>query len=103
MVYANKESTLDYNPAPIDTSGVALGDALDDLTELLARNVHDIWAQQRPFEGWHYGSARNDACKEHPCLVPYEQLPESAKEYDRKTAMETIKAIIALGYHIEKH
>jgi hypothetical protein len=93
---------LDYKPAPIDTSGATLNENLRDLTELLARNAHDNWARQRLSEGWRYGPERNDARKEHPCLVPYEQLPDSEKEYDRQTAMETIKAIIALGYRIEK-
>jgi hypothetical protein len=93
---------LDYKPAPIETSGVRLSEDLRDLTELLARNAHDNWARQRLSEGWRYGPERNDARKEHPCLVPYEQLPEAEKEYDRKTAMETIKAIIALGYRIDK-
>jgi len=93
---------LDYNPAPIETSGVRLSEDLRGLTELLARNAHDNWARQRLSEGWRYGPERNDARQEHPCLVPYEQLPEAEKEYDRTTAMETIKAIIALGYRIEK-
>ena len=93
---------MDYKPAPIETSGVKLSEDLRDLTELLARNTHDNWARQRLSEGWRYGPERNDARQEHPCLVPYEQLPEAEKEYDRTTAMETIKAIIALGYRIEK-
>ncbi len=93
---------MDYNPAPIETSGVRLSEDLRGLTELLARNAHDNWARQRLSEGWRYGPERNDARQEHPCLVPYEQLPEAEKEYDRTTAMETIKAIIALGYRIEK-
>ena len=32
----------------------------------------------------------------------YDALPESEKEYDRTTAMETVKTILALGYRIEK-
>ncbi|MEK6283709.1 MAG: RyR domain-containing protein [Acidobacteriota bacterium] len=90
-----------YVPAPIDTSGVTLSGGILELTELLARNAHEVWARQRLAEGWRYGAERNDARKEHPCLVPYEQLPESEKEYDRQTAMETIKAILALGYRLE--
>ena len=45
---------------------------------------------------------RDDARKEHPNLVPYEELSEADKDYDRATAMETIKAILSLGYRIEK-
>jgi len=69
------------------------------LTELLARNNHDIWAQKRLAEGWTCGP-RNDALKQNPCLVPYEELPESEKEYDRQTAIQTLKTIVALGYRI---
>ncbi len=43
---------------------------------------------------------RNDEAKKHPCLVPYAELPESEKEYDRRMAEETIKAIVTLGYRI---
>jgi ryanodine receptor 2 len=91
-----------YEPQPIDSSQVKLSNEILELTELLARNAHDHWAQQRMSEGWKYGPKRDDARKEHPCLVPYEQLPDSEKEYDRKTAMETLKAITALGYMISQ-
>jgi len=91
-----------YVPKPIDTSKVELTPDLLKLTELLAENVHNIWAAQRMAEGWTLGPERNDATKEHPCLVPYEELPEIEKEYDRNTAMKTLKAILALGYRIEK-
>ena len=91
-----------YNPQPIDTNGIELSGDLQELTELLAKNTHDIWAAQRLAERWKYGAARNDERKEHPCLVSYEDLPENEKEYDRKTAMETVKVIVTLGFRIEK-
>lgn len=90
-----------YNPQPLDTSGVVLPEALLGLLEQLAENTHDVWAAQRVKDGWTYGPKRDDANKKHPCLVPYADLPESEKEYDRKTAGETLKAVIALGYRIE--
>jgi hypothetical protein len=93
---------LKYNPKPIDTARVTLTDEIRELTELLAGNAHDIWARQRLAEGWRYGPRRDDAKKENPCLVPYEDLPESEKEYDRNAAIETLKAILALGYRIVK-
>ena len=89
-------------PEPIDTSNVELSEDILELTELLAKNAHDHWALQRMAEGWSYGPWRDDGKKEHPCLIPYKDLEESDKEYDRKGAMETLKAIIALGYKIEK-
>lgn len=91
-----------YNPNPIDTSRIDLPNDLLELTEKIAENVHEVWAQGRINEGWTYGEVRNDAKKETPCLVPYTELPEAEKEYDRKTALETIKLIIKLGYDIKK-
>ena len=91
-----------YIPKPVDTSAVQLPDDLIALTEQIAENVHDIWAQGRIADGWTYGEKRDDESKKTPCLVPYSQLSESEKEYDRNTAIETIKLIMALGYKIEK-
>lgn len=92
-----------YTPHPVDTSDVELSEELRMLTEELARNVHDIWALGRMNDGWTYGPERNDSLKHHPCLVDYYDLPESEKEYDRNTAMETLKTILKLGWGIEKN
>ncbi len=91
-----------YQPQPIDTKDVILEDELRYLMEKIAENVHEVWAQGRVREGWTYGEVRDDSKKQTPCLVPYHQLPESEKEYDRNTAAETIKLILKLGYTIEK-
>ena len=91
-----------YIPNPVDTAGVALPAQLLELTERIAENVHDNWAAGRIREGWVYGPERSDREKTNPCLVPYYQLSDSEKEYDRNTAMETLKLIVALGYKIEK-
>lgn len=90
-----------YDPRPVDTENVSLPPELLELTEKIAENVHDIWAQGRIKEGWVYGESRDSTLKTTPCLVPYGDLPESEKEYDRRTAMETLKLIIKLGYQIE--
>ena len=92
---------MPYQPKPIDTSRVNLAAGLTALTERLAENAHDIWARQRMTDGWTFGPKRDDGAKKHPDLIPYDELPESENEYDRKAAMETLKAIVALGYKIE--
>ena len=91
---------MNYTPQPIDTKAVELSPELNELTERLAENVHDVWAQGRMNDGWSYGPIRNDENKTHPCLVFYEELPDSEKEYDRHTAQNTLKAILALGFRI---
>jgi hypothetical protein len=89
-----------YTPKPIDTSDVELPQELIDLGEQIAKNVHDVWSLGRINEGWTYGPERNDTEKKHPCLVPYEELPESEKDYDRNTAQETLRLIMKLGFEI---
>ena len=92
----------EYIPTPLDTSGIELLPEMLELTEQIAANVHDVWAQQRIAEGWKYGKERNDERKEHPCLVSYDDLTENEKDYDRKTVMETLKVIELLGFRITK-
>lgn len=91
-----------YTPTPIDTSDVVLDDNLKKLVERLARQVHDNWAIGRLNEGWSYGPERNDTLKQHPCLVDYDELPENEKEYDRVTAIGTLKLILTSGWTINK-
>ena len=93
---------MTYKPEPLDTGKIELDQSLLQLVEMLARNTHDVWSQQRIADGWSYGPYRDDQKKEHPGLIPYEQLDESEKEYDRRTAVEVLKAILAMGYRIEK-
>jgi len=94
---------MSYQPRPIETSHIKLSPEIHDLTEALARNTHEVWAQERMAQGWRFGPERNDQRKEHPSLIPYEQLPEKEKVYDRNTAMETVRAVLALGYRVVKH
>lgn len=91
-----------YAPQPINTDEVELPADLRNLTERLAENAHDHWALQRMSEGWRWGETRSDHAHTHPNLVPYDELSDSEKEYDRKTAMETLKAILKLGYRVER-
>ena len=91
-----------YKPNPKDTTNIQLSDDLLQLVEEIAENVHDVWAQGRMNEGWTYGEHRDDVLKKNPRLVPYAQLSEIEKEYDRNTAMETIKLVLSLGYKISK-
>jgi ryanodine receptor 2 len=91
-----------YTPNPIDTSHIQLSDEIMVLSERLAKNTHEVWSSGRIAEGWVYGKNRDDKLKHHPCLIPYEDLPESEKDYDRATAMETLKVIMHLGFGIKK-
>lgn len=91
-----------YTPMPIDTDDIRLDEDIITLGELLAKNTHEVWSQGRIKNGWTYGEKRDDEKREHPCLVPYEELSEKEKQYDRDTSIQTLKLIIKLGYRIVK-
>lgn len=93
---------MSYEPKPIDTSDVTLPAELVALTEKIAENVHDVWSAGRMAEGWTYGEKKDAEKKTTPLLIPYSELPESEKDYDRNTAFETLKLIVKMGYRIKK-
>ena len=91
-----------YNPSPVNTRDIALPASLVELTEQIAENVHENWALGRIRDGWVYGPERDDEKRHHPCIVPYEELSEEEKDYDRRTAGETLKLILKLGFKITR-
>ena len=95
-----KRFPQEYVPQPVDVSGISLNPELQELTEMIAENAHDVWAENRMKEGWTYGEVRDDSKKKHPDLVPYASLPEGEKEYDRLMALHTIKLVKRLGYRL---
>lgn len=92
-----------YVPSPVDTSDVELPEELYPLIEEMARNVHEVWAKNRMDDGWTYGDVRDDSKRQTPCLVTYDDLPETEKEYDRATSQETLKLILKAGFRISRH
>ncbi len=83
-------------------SNLKLPPDLVSLIESIAKHVHDTWAAGRIEEGWSYGKVRDDVHKTTPCLIPYDELPEAEKEYDRATALATLQFILDNGYEITK-
>ena len=102
LVTITSNSMKTYTPKPIDLSDVELTEDLNELREAIAENAHEIWAENRQAEGWTYGPQRDDKLKQTPDMVPYSQLPEGEKEYDREMAMKTIKLLKKLGYDLIK-
>lgn len=100
VMVREKRFPQEYNPQPIDISNVQLDDDLLDLTETIAQDVHDIWAVRRFAEGYSYGPERDDSKMQHPDLVPYADLSESEKDYDREMSIHAIKLVKRLGYRI---
>ena len=91
-----------YIPEPIETKDVELSEDLKSLSEDLAKHVHEVWAKGRITQGWSFGPVRNDELRQTPCLVPYEELTEEERDYDRNTSQETLRYLIKRGFKIMK-
>jgi len=61
---------------------------------------HDSWLKQKEDEGWKYGEVKDPEKKEHPCFVPYDQLPteQKSKDYLFKQIVHSLKK-----YHTEEN
>lgn len=100
LVVVNTTDKFVYEPYPICLDDITLDENLSELQEAIAENAHEIWAKARTDQGWTYGPERNDQKKETPDMVPYCNLPESEKLYDREMAMQTLKLVKKLGFEI---
>jgi len=70
---------------PMTQRGVVPAVLSRDEVERLAEMEHDRWWREREADGWTFAPAKDVERKHSPYLVPYEDLPESVKEYDRNT------------------
>lgn len=54
---------------------------------------HESWLKQKTEEGWKYGPVKNPSIKEHPCFLPYEQLPaeQKAKDFIFRQTIHSLK------------
>lgn len=102
LVVINTTDRFIYEPSPIGLDDVELSEDLSELQEAIAENAHEIWAKNRRDQGWSYGPERNDQKKETPDMIPYCNLPETEKLYDREMAMQTLKLVKKLGFEIVK-
>ena len=74
-----------------------------ELLEQVSEQVHISWMKKRMQEVWTYGKERKDIKKTTPCIVPYNELPEDEKEYDRETVRTVVNALLELGYSISRN
>ncbi|HJW09104.1 MAG TPA: tetratricopeptide repeat-containing protein [Holophagaceae bacterium] len=87
---------MDPLPGPIASqappaSALLRSASMQELLEILASQVHRTLVRQHPEAMW----------KVRAQPVPYDQLPESCKAYEREAAMETLRDILGQGWHIE--
>jgi len=84
----NVKKTANPNPEKIKLSTEEI--------ELLAELEHGRWNAERLLSGWRYGPVKNSKLKISPYLVPWNELPDSIKKYDRD-AVKEFPVLLAKG------
>jgi RyR domain len=108
-----KESNRDQ-AAHIEAKLAAIGCAIDPTgpsgedqfaftpreIERLARMEHDRWWKERTAAGWVLGPQKDVDRRTSPDLVPWEDLSESVRDYDRETVRAIPEFLARVGYSI---
>lgn len=99
-----REPQYDYEfvPQPIDVSGVELSEGLQELSDFIAENAHNIWAEDkiRDNPGIRYAPLDEEGKEQPGCnhyLLPYSLLPDDDKKPDINMSQKTIKLLKRLG------
>jgi hypothetical protein len=72
------------------------------LLQQMASQEHERWCRERWLSGWVFDSKRNDAERRHDRLVPYAQLSEEVREFDRTTVTELPGLLGGLGISLRR-
>ncbi|XP_062422699.1 ryanodine receptor 2 [Pungitius pungitius] len=91
---------LTFTPTPVDTSEVVLPPQLEDISEKMAENIHELWAMDRIDLGWTHGLVKDEVKKHNTCLVEFSKLSEQEKNQKLQMSQDTLKTLLALGFHI---
>ena len=81
----NDSSQVDWEEAPDWQQRSAMEGvlAIQENPELTPRESHEQWLKYKQDSGWKYGTLKDPAKLEHPCIMPYDELPieQRAKDY----------------------
>uniref|UniRef100_A0AAV2JJ13 Ryanodine receptor 2-like n=1 Tax=Knipowitschia caucasica TaxID=637954 RepID=A0AAV2JJ13_KNICA len=89
-----------FIPNPIDISKTVLPLQLENIRRKMAENVHELWAMDQIELGWTFGTVKDEEKKIDPCLIEFSNLTDSEINQNIQTAEDTLKTILALGFHM---
>ncbi|XDC62019.1 hypothetical protein R6Z07M_013201 [Ovis aries] len=103
---AEKKASVDaegnFDPRPVETLNVIIPEKLDSFINKFAEYTHEKWAFDKIQNNWSYGENIDEELKTHPMLRPYKTFSEKDKEIYRWPIKESLKAMIAWEWTIEK-
>uniref|UniRef100_A0A669BFC7 Ryanodine receptor 1 n=1 Tax=Oreochromis niloticus TaxID=8128 RepID=A0A669BFC7_ORENI len=104
--HTEKKASVDaegnFDPKPVETTNTIIPERLDPFVNKYAEHTHDKWAFEKIQNNWTYGEVLDENAKTHPMLRPYKTFSEKDKEIYRWPIKESIKAMLAWEWTIEK-
>lgn len=70
------------------------GVAFHFANDVTPEQSHENWMGEKIKDGWQYGEVKDPEKKTHPCMLPYDKLPEEQQVKDAlfKAVMDNFKA-----------
>ncbi|XP_077336635.1 ryanodine receptor 1 isoform X4 [Lithobates pipiens] len=99
---ASVDAEGNFDPKPVETLNVIIPEKLDGFINKYAEYTHDKWAFEKIQNNWSYGETIDEEAKTHPMLRPYKTFSEKDKEIYRWPIKESLKAMIAWEWLVEK-
>ncbi|KAM3601866.1 uncharacterized protein V6R79_020261 [Siganus canaliculatus] len=99
---ASVDAEGNFDPKPVETTNTIIPERLDPFINRYAEYTHDKWAFEKIQNNWSYGEALDDNAKTHPMLRPYKTFSEKDKEIYRWPIKESIKAMLAWEWNLDK-
>uniref|UniRef100_A0A673BR42 Ryanodine receptor 1 n=1 Tax=Sphaeramia orbicularis TaxID=375764 RepID=A0A673BR42_9TELE len=104
--HTEKKASVDaegnFDPKPVETTNTIIPERLDGFINKYAEHTHDKWAFEKVSNNWTYGEVLDENAKTHPMLRPYKTFSEKDKEIYRWPIKESIKAMLAWEWTLEK-
>uniref|UniRef100_A0A3B3V5D2 Ryanodine receptor 1 n=1 Tax=Poecilia latipinna TaxID=48699 RepID=A0A3B3V5D2_9TELE len=104
--HTEKKASVDaegnFDPKPVETTNTIIPERLDAFINKYAEHTHDKWAFEKIQNNWTYGEVLDENAKTHPMLRPYKTFSEKDKEIYRWPIKESIKAMLAWEWTLEK-
>ncbi|XP_019717005.1 ryanodine receptor 1b isoform X5 [Hippocampus comes] len=99
---ASVDAEGNFDPKPVETTNTIIPERLDIFINKYAEHTHDKWAFEKIQNNWTYGEVLDENAKTHPMLRPYKTFSEKDKEIYRWPIKESIKAMLAWEWTLEK-
>uniref|UniRef100_A0A452IME6 Ryanodine receptor 1 n=1 Tax=Gopherus agassizii TaxID=38772 RepID=A0A452IME6_9SAUR len=99
---ASVDAEGNFDPKPVETLNVIIPEKLDAFINKYAEHTHEKWAFDKIQNNWTFGETIDEEAKTHPMLRPYKTFSEKDKEIYRWPIKESLKAMIAWEWTVEK-